>query len=53
MIIYRVSQKVVTPVEIGVHHLRNYLKYWIPACAGMTEKPNFDFLRDHQYLLNF
>jgi len=31
------SQKVLTPVEIGVQYIYNLWHYWIPAFAGMTK----------------
>jgi hypothetical protein len=33
----------------GIQRILTILKYWIPACAGMTKISFSDFLRDHQY----
>jgi hypothetical protein len=36
-------EKVVIPVKTGIQKMLNYLKRWIPASAGMTEKDLFSF----------
>jgi len=42
------SQKVVIPVKTGIQRIITIWKYWIPACAGMTNISFSNFLRIQQ-----
>jgi hypothetical protein len=39
-----VSEEVVTPLKNGVQGSLSFLKYWIPAFAGMTEMAFFQLV---------